>query len=820
MKLSQHWLEKFVNLSSLSTAELENAFTLIGFEVEGMQHYGMPELENVQVGKVLSYQKHPNAEKLRLCSVQTGPDEEPREIVCGADNFHEGDFVVVALPGARLPTSDGGRFKIKRSKIRGQASEGMICSAAELGLEEKSEGILVLDDPSTFVVGMPLHQIQSDKDTVYDIEVTPNRPDCLSHMGIARELAAYFDHPFRAPAPPSPTAESATPLLEKIEVNTPVCSLYYAWSISGVTVQASPNWLQKALTRAGLRPVNNIVDLTNFILLEYGQPLHAFDADKIRGKQLNVRDARPGETIETLDGKTRELNEGMAVIADSEHPLVIAGIMGSIDAEVDENTKNVILEAARFRPDDIRRTSRQLALSTDSSYRFERGIDSHVTEEAGQRCLEWILKEAGGTLSETCLKHGVSEDRPSPILFDPQLIERYCGFSPDTGEIAGILKRLELAIEPEDEQQWKVTPPTFRHDLSRPVDLVEEFLRIYGTDKIPSVRIHAPGLHRADAKAYRKLQEATHHLKANGFVECVHYSLRDERETERWYGEEAEKALRLSNPLASDQSHLRASLIPGLLDAYRHNSSHGNDVRQLFETGRAYQLRPTDDGDLWEVQAIAWLMLPRPQIRQWLKREPKDIFHCKSLAEELMSGLGLGAQQRIYEPICEQSAWEMRYAAHTGDLTHEGYEIKIGAVRLDRLKDWSIRTPLLAGEILINPEIFNRQTVRPVFQHYSLYPPTIRDLALLVDRWEPADSVRDAVEGIARQSCPKNIQIDRVDLFDLYEGDNLSEGKKSLALVLTFRAPDRSLKDKEVNQLFDTIQKRIKEEGQYTIRDH
>ncbi len=815
MKLSLQWLQRYVNLSAKSVQQIEEALTLIGFEVEGVEHKGLPVLENVQVGEVVEFQKHPNADKLRLCKVKTHPNEEPRTIVCGASNFAAGDRVIVALPGAALPTKDGNPFHIKISKIRGQESLGMMCSASELGLAETSDGILILTTRPE--VGTSINSVFSGNDTIFDIEVTPNRPDCLSHLGMARELAAYFDLPLTPPQTPHTCEISGNPLLSSVDLQTATCPLYYAFSICGVKIAESPAWLKDALQAVGLRPINNVVDATNYILHECGQPLHAFDAGKIRGGKLIVRQAAEGEKITTLDGKVRELTAKMAVIADAERPLVIAGVMGSLDAEVDANTTDIVLEAAWFVPSDIRWTSRRLALSSDSAYRFERGVDAHATESAALRCVKIILETAGGAVSGNKLQQGQLPQTPTPITVQPSFFREYCGFGPDDATVQAVLARLSLSIQPTS-NGWLVTPPPYRRDLERPVDLVEEFLRIYGTDRIPESDVVNRGIHRKDAPIAVFNSLAANLLQSKRFNECVHYSLRDGKEIEQWFGAELASALKLTNPLASDQSHLRPSLIPGLLDALRHNRSHGNDVRALFETGRVFRKRPTDEGSLWELASVACVLLPQTDSRHWLQREKPDLFTMKGLMIELLETAGVHIENPIFEPLHETSLWQERHSAQTGDITQEGYEINLGTLNLRMLKAWGLEMPVLAGELLITPAFFDKNRSRVKFQPYGTQPASVRDLALIVDRWQPAESVRGELDGFARKAVGSAFSVESVDIFDLYEGTGLPEGKKSLALSMKFRASDRTLKDEEVNTVFETIQKLIAAESTYIVR--
>ncbi len=424
MKVSYQWLKEYIDLDR-SSSEIEEALTLIGFEVESVVETGLPALPNVVVGEVLSRDQHPNADRLSVCRVAVDTAGTEATIVCGAQNYKVGDRVPVALPGAILP----GNFKIKASKLRGERSEGMLCSGKELGLSEDGAGLLILDQRPE--LGTSINEVFPDNDMVFDVEVTPNRPDCLSHVGIARELAAYFGLTLRYPEVKQnfdSFDRDGTAIFSGVEVETDECPLYTAHVISGVRIGPSPDWLQSRLEAVGLRPINNVVDITNFVLMELGQPLHAFDAAKIEGRRLIVRQAGNGEKVQTLDDKERTLSERMIVIADADKPLVIAGVMGTVDAEVDDSTIDIVLESAYFRAGAVRFASKRLGLTTDSSYRFERGVDSSNLVFAAQRAADLILEIAGGHLVGPRIDVGKKPETKNEIRITREFIDQRCGF--------------------------------------------------------------------------------------------------------------------------------------------------------------------------------------------------------------------------------------------------------------------------------------------------------------------------------------------------------------------------------------------------------
>ena len=496
MKISRNWLRQYVRIYA-SAEELKNAITFLGFEVEGVVSTGLPPLAHVVVGEIRTREKHPNADKLSVCTVDVGPAHGGlRTIVCGAPNCDVGNRVPVALPGAVLP----GDFKIKPSKIRGQPSDGMLCAADELGLGDDHAGLLLLDPAAP--IGAPLNEVLPEGDTVFDLEVTPNRPDALCHLGIARELAAWLKYDVQFPAirfNGLPAGDPRPDLLAGIRVDAPEdCPLYVGIAVTGVKVGPSPAWMQERLKAVGLRPVNNLVDAGNYVMLELGQPLHVFDAKKIHGRQIVVRRAADGEKLVTLDGKERLLNSRMLVIADDTAPLVIAGLMGGAGAEVDATTTDIVLEAAYFRPQSVRWTAKRLGLASDSSYRFERGVDPHGTLEAAYRAIDLILESAGGTVAGPVIQVGGDRPWQREIKVTPDYIRARLGFTISDDDIRHSLEALNLAITGESHAgatfEWTVRIPSYRTDLDRPIDLVEEVLRIYGTDRVPPAPCCGPAL--------------------------------------------------------------------------------------------------------------------------------------------------------------------------------------------------------------------------------------------------------------------------------------------------------------------------------------
>ncbi len=824
MKLSLSFLFRYLPVRKTAD-EISAALTAVGLEVEGISTTGAPKLDLVVVGEVLAREQHPQADRLGVCRVDVGAGE-PVQIVCGASNYKVGDRVPVALPGANLPTPDGKGFAISKSKLRGVDSAGMMCSAKELGLGDDHGGLLILTERPP--IGAPINSVLPEGDTVLDISITPNRTDCLSHLGVARDLAAYFGCAVNYPQIRLNTVASDVlgrqPLITAVNVlpDAP-CEHYRALSIRGVKVGPSPEWLQSLLKAIGLRPINNIVDATNFVLHELGQPLHAFDAAMLRGHQIVVRPARDGEKLTTLDGKERVLSSSHLVIADTERALVVAGIMGGVDSGVTDTTTDVVLESAVFDQSVVRKTARSLGLSSDSSYRFERGVDPLGVEFAQLRCADVIMEVAGGQLSGSTLVVGGPGPVEREIDVCPNWIRRRLGWEVSNETILAVFEGLNFDVRDEvlhlpdgasAGHVWRVSVPSYRLDLERPVDLVEEFLRIHGTDKIPASPAVSVGLGRPDDGAAAFNLRAAQTLAASGFAECKHYTTRDVRELETWWAKSPSDLLGLANPLASDQSHLRPSLIPGLLDALVLNFSRTNHPAKLCEVGSVF--RPLD-GVFWELQAVAFVLVQSPLPPSWRAHPQPDFFSAKAVVEQILLEAGIDADGVNWTPLTTEAAWQSGHAAGAGAFRKK-FEVRCGLLNLRYTKARGLPGPVLAGEVLFPAEFLRKARTQVTAKHLSALPPAARDLALVVDAGVSADKVRFDLTRCAEKAASATAPLESLNLFDLYEGTGLPEGKKSLAFRLLFRPTEETLTDKVVNDVFAAIQKKIVEGTGYVIR--
>jgi phenylalanyl-tRNA synthetase beta chain len=818
MKISLNWLKQYVNLDGVSVDELKRAITFVGFEVEGVATAGLPPLRHVVVGEIKTRDKHPNADKLSVCTVDVGAAHGGvRTIVCGAHNCDAGNRVTVALPGAVLP----GDFVIKQSKIRGQQSDGMLCAPDELGLGDDHAGLKILDAATP--IGAPINDVLPPGDTVFDIEITPNRPDALSHLGIAREIAAWFRKDVRYPEIKfrNETQGFRGDILSEIRVEAPEdCPLYVGIAIAGVKVGPSPAWMQERLKAVGLRPINNLVDVGNYVMLELGQPLHVFDARKIGGRKIVIRRAVDGEKLTTLDGKERALNSRMLVIADERNPLVVAGIMGGANAEVDDTTTDVVLEAAYFRPQSIRWTSKRLGLSSDSSYRFERGVDPHSTLEAAGRAVDLLLETAGGTVVGPSFKVGGEQPWSREIKVTPAFVRARLGFEISDDEIRAALKALNLAIVGEAElkdgtPEWTIDIPSYRGDLDRPIDLVEEVLRIYGTEKVPPAPAVGPALPEQDDDPVATFnRQVTDYLVGQHFHECVNYTLRSAKELKTWVSDAAAQELALSNPFVEDQSSLRPTLITGLLESLKLNQSRGNAVSRLCETGRVFVEM---NGTVHECVGVGFVIAHNPKERAWLARPEPDFYQVKRHMEILLAQAGLNLAAQPLVPVTGAFwGWQEGHAAAAGEMK-AGWAARFGLLNLAMVRAAGVEGKVWAGMFAILPEKLTTESGHRRFQNFSLFPAALRDIALVVDATRPAEEVRKQLLKVARQAAQK-FAVENVELFDVYQGAGLPEGKKSLAFSLSFRSGERTLTDDEVNAAFAEIQKKVVADGTIAVR--
>ncbi len=789
MKAPLSWLKDYVSID-LSVDELASRLALTGTEVERVSEFGVPgENDNQRffvVGKVIGCTPHPDSDHLSVCIVDVG-EGEPRTIVCGAPNVAAGQTVAVVLPGGVMP----GDFKIKEAKLRGVRSLGMIMSEAELGLAAKSEGIMVL--PDEWPAGDPLSRYFTLSDKVLEVEVTPNRPDCLSVRGMAREIAAITGADFDEDvAYPYPAVARKVEEDIAIEVRDPdLCPRYAARVIRGVRVAESPLWLKARIAQAGMRPVSNVVDVTNYVLWALGQPLHAFDLRTIAGGKIIVRRAFPGERITTLDNEDRVLTDDMLVIADAERASVVAGIMGGLDSEVTEHTTDILLEGANFSGPSIMRTSGALGLRSEASTRYEKGLDPEMIPLALDMACKLFVEVCGGVVSTGTVDVRTPALPERVVTLRPRRVTQVLGSEVAAEEIGAILSRLGCRLE-SSAAGLAVHVPSFRADLEREIDLIEEIARIHGLDQIPSTlpsrRVGRGGLNRLQT-VRRRVEDL---LAGAGLAQAITYSFGDDKWPDRLRlasDDERRRAVTIANPLSMEQSRMRRLLLPGLLETVRSNQAVREYRVALFEIGRVFH--PTDDLLPAEQTRVGVILAGDGKEDSWLAVDrPVDYYLMKGLLERLEKGLGLHLD---YAPACETFLHPGKSAViHTADGTPVGW---LGEVHPLVLQEFGLRSPAVVAAELDLAALVDASTEVATFEDLLAYPVVEQDLALVLDAAVPVSEV------VRELRAAGGDLLDDVAVFDLYEGAQVGEGKKSLALRLSFRSAERTLNDAEVNEL-------------------
>ncbi len=794
MLISLDWLKQYVDIDE-NIKELENTLTMIGQEVEAIEVQGS-HLDHVVVGQVVEYGKHPDSEKLSLLKVDAG-DAEPLQIICGAPNHKDGDKVVVAKIGAVLP----GDFKIKKAKVRGVESFGMLCSEVELGIGEESDGIIIL--PEDAPVGSEYRKYMGLDDVIFELEITPNRPDCLSHIGIAREVAAYYGRKVKYPKYEleeviEPTSDNITVDIEDKDR----CKRYTARILKNVKVGESPEWLKKRLRAIGLRPINNIVDVTNFVMFEYNHPMHAFDLEKVSGNKLIVREAAAGEKIVTLDGEERELNNKELVIADEEKAVAIAGIMGGENTQVDENTTDLLLEVAYFTPENIRKTSKALGLSSDSSYRFERGIDRDNSEEVINRAASLMKEVAGGEILNGNTDKYIEKFEEREITLDLGKLNKFVGKEISLEEVGEILRNLGLEIKASAASIITVCPPSYRGDLTRTADLYEEVIRMYGfeniEDKMPTANIEA-GSKDAETMVVENMKGALVEL---GLQEVINYSFIPVNALEK-IKVEAE-TISIKNPLNEDMTVMRPTLVYSLLSNVRDNFNRNQFDLNLFEVSRTFT--PAEELANEDLK-VAIALAGRTSKDLWdAKPEAYDFYDLKGYVENF---LGLMGMNRFQLARSENPTFHPGRSAEI----RMGRDVvgTFGEIHPDVAENMGIKKERAYIAELDVAKILKYGKAGIKYERIVKFPEVTRDLAILVE----ADVlVGNMVADIKKSS---NI-IENVELFDVYVGERVEEGKKSVAVQVSMRKATGTLEEKEITGAIEKILGTIKKRYNGEIR--
>lgn len=808
MNISYNWLKDYLDFD-LQPDEVAAALTSIGLETGGVEEVQTIKggLEGLVIGEVLTCEEHPNSDHLHITTVNVG-GEAPLQIVCGAPNVAAGQKVVVAVNGTKLYDGDE-CFTIKRSKIRGVESNGMICAEDEIGIGTDHNGIIVL--PADAVVGTPAKEYYHIKsDYVLEVDITPNRVDATSHYGVARDLAAYLKQagqPFalKAPSVEAFRIEDETPAIEVVVENTEACPRYSAVTIKGVTVKESPEWMKNRLTAIGLRPINNVVDVTNYVLHELGQPLHSFDAGKIKGNKVIVKTEPEGTKFVTLDGVERTLTDRDLMICNTEEPMCIGGVFGGLDSGVTEQTTDVFLESACFHPTWIRKTARRFGLNTDASFRFERGLDPNHTMYVLKRAALLIQELAGGTITGSIQDVYPKAVEPYTVEVTYNKINTLIGKEIPVETVKSILASLEMEVVSETAEGLTLHVPVYRIDVQRDVDVIEDILRIYGYNNVEfSDQVKSNLSYQTPTdRSYDWQNKISEQLCGAGFNEIMNNSLTRSAYYDDLSTYPAARCVRLMNPLSADLNCMRQTLLFGGLESIEHNAKRKNGNIRFFEFGNCYvyDADQKKDGEVLaefseEYRLGLWVSGNRVENNWAHPNEKSSVYELKAYVENILLRLGVNMKKVIFGHLTNDL-----YAAGLSITTASGRSLgTMGIVNKKLCKAQDIDVEVYYAELswtLLMKEIRKNKVT---FAEISKYPAVKRDLALLLDKHVPfAD-----IEKIARDSERKLLK--EVTLFDVYEGKNLPAGKKSYAVSFFLQDETKTLNDKQI----DAIMKKIR----------
>lgn len=798
MLISLNWLKEFVKIDN-DIKQFTERMTMSGSNVEGVKEYGK-EIKNVFIGKILEVEKHPNADKLLITKVDVG--NQKLQIITGAENIKVGDKVPVAVHGATLVEG----VKIKRSKLRGLESEGMLCSAEELGIDDHGlpenvkNGILILSSDAP--LGEDIKNYIDLEDLVIDFEITPNRPDCLNVMGIAREVSATYDIEFKdIKISLKEKGKLASKDCVKVSIlDKDLCKRYTARVVEDVKLGPSPMWMQRRLQVCGVRPINNIVDITNYVMLELGQPLHAFDFDKISGNTINVRKAKAGEELVTLDGITRKLSEDMLVIADDENPVALAGVMGGSTSEVSTKTRTLLLESANFNGPSVRRTSRRLGLRSEASMRFEKGLDPMLCEKAINRACQLIEELEIGKVSKGMVDVCSEKFFPKKVTFSPKNINRILGTKIDFAKMKNMLKRLEIEVE-ENDGEFFALVPTFRGDIKHEADLAEEVGRIYGYNRLPSSLPEGDitiGKLNQNQKLEEKLRQS---LINSGYSEIYNYSITSPKSLDNIntpMRDFTRNTIKIKNPLGEEHSILRTSLIPSMLNTIQYNLNQGIDNVRLFEIGKIYLPKK----------------LPLKELPNEVKKlsigmsgKNLDFYDIKNTLEVLFTNL------KVKKYTFKQSKHFAFHLGRCAKIFLDGSELGyVGEIHPDVLENYEIDRRVYLADIDIKT-LFANTVDKISFKPLPKFPSSHRDLAIVVKDDILAGDIIDSIKKIGGDI------LEKVEIFDIYRGEQILPNHKSIAFSLKYRAGDRTLKEQEINEVQAKIINTLSEKFEGKLRE-
>lgn len=815
MKISLKWLNDYVDIKDYfaKPKELAALLTAAGLEVESISDQAR-QFEFVVIGNILKKDQHPNADRLSLCQVSTG-EGRLHQIVCGAQNHKQDDNVVVALPGAILP----GDFSIKLSKIRGVESSGMLCSEKELGLKTESEGILILS--KTAPIGKSYAEFMGLDDILFELKVTPNRADCLSHFGLAREIACLLGRECFLPIESMQESTTSTKKCVQLEVKSAeACPRYAGRAMSGVKVGHSPEWLKKRLESIGVKPINNIVDVTNYVMHELGQPLHAFDLSEIKGAKIVVTQATPHEKFVTLDGTEKTLLGGELTIRDSERVIALAGIVGGKNSGIQDTTKSIFIEAAYFSASGIRKTSRALGIETDSSYRFSRGVNPEAVPLALNRAAQLIQKLAGGEIAGDAYDIYPEAISTKPISISLALLSSRLGYRAEAPEFVSWMKRLGCQITETATNTWSILAPIFRTDMNIDMDLVEEFARLHGYQNIPEKLPALASSPSQDVMSFQNEKRLRNILVEQGFQQAIHYAFTSEKWQTQLLGDTSklsqyglkviESPVKLVNPLNEDIGVMRTSLTPGLIKSIAHNFNNSVHQGRLFEVGYAHFLANLEiSKNKYEQEMRLGAAIWGFDINLWEKSQViPAAFGLKSALAVLFKKLAI---HKLNFEVSKAPA-DFLHPKQSAIISAEGKAIGFfGSLHPSILEEHKIRSSVAILELNVD-KLMSGQPRAVRYQPISRMPFVDRDLSFVV----PKDLQASQIEAVIRQSAGPLLK--EIKIVDLFKGGSLKENEQSLSFRLIFQDPSLSLADVQVNELRDKIVNAVGQKFQITLR--
>jgi phenylalanyl-tRNA synthetase beta chain len=818
MKISFNWLKQYIDFD-LSPAETSIYLTNCGLEVESMEKFETIKggLHGIVIGEVLTCEAHPDSNHLHITTVNIG-DDTPLNIVCGAPNVRQGLKVAVATVGTVLYAGDES-FTIKKSKIRGAISEGMICSEKEMHLGENHEGIMELEDKAK--VGQPASAyFNIEEDTIFEIGLTPNRSDAISHIGVARDLYATLKQnkvpctkvplPFIGDFIPSKRHPSITVTIK----NTTLCPRYTAICLEDVTVKESPEWLKNRLLSVGVRPVNNVVDITQFVMLETGHPLHAFDSDKIEGRKVIIKTLPANTPFVTLDDRELKLHEDDLMICNEKNGMCIAGVYGGKDSGIKDTTKNVFLESAYFNPVSVRKTAKRHGLKTDAAFRFERGCDVTMTIYALRRATKLLVKLANAVVASEVIDEYPTTVDPLVILLSIEDVANVAGKHIDLQIVSSILLNLGFETTSISENKLSVTVPHNKHDITRPIDLIEEVLRIYGLNNIEIPVEMRYFNHSKQEPTLQKFQKTiSTFLANNGFCEMMNNSLTKGEYASTFSFINENERINLVNPLSSELNAMRQTLLFSGLETIAHNLNNKNNNLKLFEFGKTYRLVNEEATDVMqryaEKECLTLFVTGKTHDENWIE-PPKDLdfFFLKNYLENVLNIAGVRAWHTTPQPT-ENDTTFMDALVY---IFNDQPIAQIAQIHPKTLKYFDIKKPVFYAEINVTPLFAEFLNIKTLFTPIYTTPSVKRDLALVVEK----TITYQQLENIAKQFGSRHIQ--KISLFDVYEGDKLPEGKKQYALNFVLQHPEKTMTDEDINKIMGKLLSAFERECGATLR--